>query len=120
MAVSLASCVAPFADNPYLPLEHAEALSLVVRLTERSRVLDKGGGRRFDGPVGGEGGGGAAAAAGGVGLPSGLHSSLKYCTKKNGLGKAAAEVKGEGAGRGGWLAHCAAEMFGKEGLAGIF
>ncbi|CAM9469288.1 unnamed protein product, partial [Laminaria digitata] len=31
VAVSLASCVKPFADNPHLPLEHAEALSLVVR-----------------------------------------------------------------------------------------
>lgn len=74
LAVSLASCVAPFAEDAYLPLEHAEALSLVVRLSERCREVDKGGERA-------------------KGLPAGLHSSLKYCTKKNGLGKSASEVR---------------------------
>lgn len=93
----------PFADNPYLPLEHAEALSLVIRLTERSRVLDKGG-------KAGAGGGGRGEGKEGEEevreVPRGLHSSLKYCTKKNGLGRAAAEVRGDGAP---WLPHAAAE-----------
>eukprot|EP00903_Cladosiphon_okamuranus_P006600 g6447.t1 len=78
LAVSLASCVVPFAQDPYLPLEHAEALSLVVRLTERCRDLDESGE--------------SAKREGVQGLPTGLHSSLKYCTKKNGLGKSAGEV----------------------------
>eukprot|EP00752_Nemacystus_decipiens_P004033 g3692.t1 len=78
LAVSLASCVAPFAEDPYLPLEHAEALSLVVRLTEQCREFDKSGkGVKREGLRG---------------LPAGLHSSLKYCTKKNGLGRSASEV----------------------------
>lgn len=93
VAVSLASCVTPFAEDPYLPLEHAEALSLVVRLTEHCRGLDKKCGSS-DAPRGG--GGGVAVGAGEneamLGLPTGLHSSLKYCTKKNGLGKATSEV----------------------------
>lgn len=80
LAVSLASCVTPFAEDPCLPLEHAEALALVVRLSERCRDFDKGG----------EG----AKRRGVQGLPAGLHSSLKYCTKKNGLGKTASEVRG--------------------------
>ena len=80
LAVSLASCVTPFAEDPYLPLEHAAALSLVVHLTERCRDFDKGGK--------------GAELEGAQGLPTGLHSSLKYCTKKNGLGKSASEVSG--------------------------
>lgn len=67
----------PFAESPHLPLEHAEALSMVTRLTERCRKLDKDE---------------ADAGPDLEGLPVGLHSSLKYCTKKNGLGRAAAEV----------------------------
>ncbi|CAM9187780.1 unnamed protein product [Scytosiphon promiscuus] len=77
IAVSLASCVEPFAESPRLPLEHAEALSLVTRLTERCKELDK---KCSDVSLDREG------------LPAGLHSSLKYCTKKNGLGRAAGEV----------------------------
>ena len=80
LAISLANCVTPFAEDPYLPLEHAEALSLVVRLTERCRSYDKSGQ--------------GAKRRGAQGLPFGLHSSLKYCTKKNGLGKSASEVRG--------------------------
>lgn len=53
---------------------------MVVRLTERCRDFDKGGE--------------AAKREGVQGLPTGLHSSLKYCTKKNGLGKSVAEVRG--------------------------
>lgn len=77
VAVSLASCVAPFSEDPHLPLEHSEALSLVVRLAERCRELD---------------GGLAANGGAGAGAGAGLHSSLKYCIKKNGLGRAAGEV----------------------------
>lgn len=79
LAVSLASCVAPFAEDPYLPPEHAKALSLVVRFTERCREFDKGGEGAKRGRA--------------QGLPAGLHSSLKYCVKKNGLGKSASEVR---------------------------
>lgn len=91
VAVSLASCVAPFSEDTHLPLEHAEALSLVVRLAEHCRELD--------GSLAANGGAGtgAGAKAGAVGegapaVPVGLHSSLKYCIKKNGLGRAAGEV----------------------------
>ncbi|CAM9888920.1 unnamed protein product [Ectocarpus sp. 6 AP-2014] len=85
VAVSLASCVEPFAETPYLPLEHAEALSMVTRLSKRCRELDKGG-------VINEGSGKKAGGGEFLGVPAGLGSSLKYCIKKNGLGKAAGEV----------------------------
>lgn len=53
---------------------------MVARLTEQCRELDKNG---------------AGAGLDREGLPAGLHSSLKYCTKKNGLGRAANEVSKE-------------------------
>lgn len=60
---------------------------MVTRLTKRCRELDKGG-------VINEGSGREAGGEEFLGVPAGLGSSLKYCTKKNGLGKAAAEVNG--------------------------
>lgn len=56
-------------------------------------MLDKGG---KAGAGGGGGGGGKEGEEEVRGVPRGLHSSLKYCTKKNGLGRAAAEVRGNG------------------------
>lgn len=70
-----------FQDSPRLPLPHASALALVVRLSERCRAAD-----------GGDGGGGGGDAFS-RGVPTGLRSCIKYCVKKNGLGRAAGEVR---------------------------
>lgn len=58
---------------------------MVVRLTEKCRTSKSINGR--DSGVREEKG------EGGRGFPTGLASSLKYCTRKNGLGRAAAEVR---------------------------
>lgn len=68
--VELAGCVLPFSEHPYLPLQHAAALLLVGRLSERAN----------------------GARAEEEGVPVGLYSSLKYSTKKNGVARAAADV----------------------------
>ncbi|CAM9485102.1 unnamed protein product [Ectocarpus sp. 6 AP-2014] len=70
IVVELASCVLPFSEDPYLPLQHAAALMLVARLSERAR----------------------GARAGEEGAPADMYSSLKYSTKKNGVARAAAQV----------------------------
>ncbi|CAM9985288.1 unnamed protein product, partial [Hapterophycus canaliculatus] len=57
-------------EDPYLPLQHAAALSLVGRLGERARGLRPGE----------------------EGAPVDLSSCLKYSTKKNGVSGAATEV----------------------------
>lgn len=72
LAVALANDVTPFEEQPHLPLEHAAALSLVGRLSERCRESGKEGGQS--------------------GVPVDLYSSLKYSTKKNGVARAAADV----------------------------
>ncbi|CAM9474243.1 unnamed protein product, partial [Laminaria digitata] len=71
LAVSLAECVMPFDDNPYLPMQHAAALSLVGRLSE----LCRGAGKEER-----------------EGVPTEMFSCLKYSTKKNGVARAAADV----------------------------
>ena len=93
MAGSLASSVPSFSDSPHLPAEHGGALSLVVHLTERCRrVKENGSGSNLHrGEDQNRGGSGGEVPV--DGLPTGLHPSLKFCTKKNGLGKAAAEVR---------------------------
>lgn len=60
----------PVPEDPYLPLQHAAALSLVGRLGERARGLR----------------------AGEEGAPVDLSSCLKFSTKKNGVAGAATEV----------------------------
>ncbi|CAM9778016.1 unnamed protein product [Ectocarpus fasciculatus] len=70
IVVELASCVLPFSEDPYLPLQHAAALLLVARLSERAR----------------------GARPGEEGAPVDMYSSLKYSTKKNGVARAAAQV----------------------------
>lgn len=74
IAVTLADSAIPFDEYPYLPMQHAAALSLVGRLMERCRGSGKG-------------------EAGRAGVPTGLYSSLKYSTKKNGVGRVAADVR---------------------------
>lgn len=74
--VELARCVLPFSEHPYLPLQHAAALLLVGRLSERAK----------------------GARAEEEGVPEGLYSSLKYSTKKNGVSRAAADVRGNAGG----------------------
>lgn len=71
IVVELARCVLPFSEHAYLPLQHAAALLLVGRLSERAK------GARADEE----------------GVPAGLYSSLKYSTKKNGVARAAADVR---------------------------
>lgn len=61
----------PFDEHPYLPMQHAAALSLVGRLSE----LCKGAGKEER-----------------DGVPTELFSCLKYSTKKNGVARAAADV----------------------------
>lgn len=75
--VELAGCVLPFSEHPYLPLQHAAALLMVGRLSERAN----------------------GARAEEEGVPVGLYSSLKYSTKKNGVSRAAADVRGRRRGR---------------------
>ncbi len=70
VVVELAGCVLPFSEHPSLPLQHAAALLLVGRLSERAN----------------------GARAEEEGVPVGLYSSLKYSTKKNGVARAAADV----------------------------
>eukprot|EP00903_Cladosiphon_okamuranus_P013411 g12496.t1 len=70
IVVELARCVLPFSEHPYLPLQHAAALLLVGRLSERAK----------------------GARAEEEGVPAGMFSSLKYSTKKNGVARAAADV----------------------------
>ena len=71
LAVSLAECVMPFDKHPYLPIQHAAALSLVGRLSELCRGAGK---EERDG------------------VPTELFSCLKYSIKKNGVARAAADV----------------------------
>lgn len=78
VVVELARCVLPFSEHPYLPLQHAAALLLVGRLSERAK-----GARSEE-----------------EGVPGGLYSSLKYSTKKNGVARAAADVRERGGGGG--------------------
>lgn len=74
MCVELAEYHVPFPDEPCLPMPHAAAMSFVDRLNERCRRADAG-----EAQI--------------AGVPIGLHSSLKFSIKRNGVTRVMADVR---------------------------
>lgn len=74
VCVELAGYIVPFSDEPCLPMPHAAAISFVDRLNERCRRADVGEAQK-------------------AGVPIGLHSSLKFSIKRNGVARVMADVR---------------------------